>query len=113
MKIDLNFYCHTSLWCLKRLRSLRPAIKPFETPQKKYENKNLSYFFLFVRDQDGKDYAPITMASETCASLLRTETDTRKFCVDVFRDSIVAPTDACPLHKRFVKHHGTKFFPVC
>ena len=44
IKFNLNFYLHTALWCLKRIKK---ALK-------KYENENLGYFFLFVRDRDGK-----------------------------------------------------------
>ena len=43
--INLNFYFQTSLWCLKT----------FWGTTKKYENKNVSYFPLFVLDWNGKD----------------------------------------------------------
>ena len=51
IKIKLNFYFHTSLWCLKRF--YETFMKPFEAPQR-CENKNLNQFFLFARDWDGK-----------------------------------------------------------
>ena len=44
IKINLIFYFHTSLWCLERF----------------YENKNLSQFFLFVREWDVKGYVTIS-----------------------------------------------------
>ena len=36
------------------MKAFEAFIKPFEAPTEKYENKNVSYFFLFVRDWDGK-----------------------------------------------------------
>ena len=44
MKINLNFYFHTSSWCLKGLH------KTFWGTTKKCENKNLREFFPFVRN---------------------------------------------------------------
>ena len=38
IKINLNFYFHTSFWCIKKF----------------YEGLNLIYFFLFVRDRGEK-----------------------------------------------------------
>ena len=51
IKINLNFYFHTSLWCLKRF--YEGVHKTVWGTTKKYENKNLNYFFLFVRDRGG------------------------------------------------------------
>ena len=43
VKIELNFYFHTSLWCLKRFyEGLKAFIKPFEAPQRSMKNKNLT-----------------------------------------------------------------------
>ena len=54
-KINLNFYFHTSLWCLKRFHEgLEDFHKTFWGTTMKCENKNLSQFSLFVRDRDGK-----------------------------------------------------------
>ena len=51
IKIKLNFYYHTSLWCLKRFyEGLLGLHKTFWGTSKKCENKNLSYFFLSFRD---------------------------------------------------------------
>ena len=36
IKIELNFYFHTSLWCLKRFYAF---IKPFEAPQRSVKIK--------------------------------------------------------------------------
>ena len=53
IKIELNFYFHTSLWCHKRFyEGLKGLHKTFWGTTKKCENKNLTYFFLFVRDWD-------------------------------------------------------------
>ena len=42
-KINLNFYFHTSLWCLKRFyEGLKGLHKTFWGTTKEYENKNLS-----------------------------------------------------------------------
>ena len=42
-KINLNFYFHTSLWCLKRfLEGLEGLHKTIRGNTKKFENKNLS-----------------------------------------------------------------------
>ena len=40
-KINLNFYFHTSLWCLKRFYEglLKAFIKPFEAPQRSVKIK--------------------------------------------------------------------------
>ena len=55
-KINLNFYFHTSLWCLKKFyEGLKGLHKTFWGTTNKGENKNLSYFFLFVRDPDDED----------------------------------------------------------
>ena len=37
MKINLKFYFHSSLWCLKKgfMKDFRAFIKPFEAPQKR------------------------------------------------------------------------------
>ena len=43
IKINLNFYFHTSLWCLKRFyEGIYGLHKTLVAPQKKCENKNLS-----------------------------------------------------------------------
>ena len=48
-KIELNFYFHTSLWYLKRFyEGLKGLHKTFWGTTKKCENKNLTYFFLFI-----------------------------------------------------------------
>ena len=41
-KINLNFYFHTSLWCLKRyfMKGFKVFIKPFKAPQRKVKIKN-------------------------------------------------------------------------
>ena len=40
IKIELNFYFHTSLWCLKRFtKALKAFIKPFEIPQRSVKIK--------------------------------------------------------------------------
>ena len=55
IKISLNFYFRTSLWCLKRFyEDLWGRYKAFWDTTKECEKKNLSWFFLFVRDRDGK-----------------------------------------------------------
>ena len=42
-KINLNFYFHTSLWCLKKFyEGLKGLLKTFGDTTKKCENKNLS-----------------------------------------------------------------------
>ena len=38
MKIESNFYFHTSLWCLKRF-TFKAFIKPFEVPQRSVKIK--------------------------------------------------------------------------
>ena len=44
-KINLNFYSHTSLWCLKMFyEGLKGLHKTFGGTTKKCENKNLSLF---------------------------------------------------------------------
>ena len=49
IKIDINFYFHTSLRCLKRFyEDLKDLHKTFWGTTKKYKNKNLNWFFLFV-----------------------------------------------------------------
>ena len=46
IKINLNFYFHTSLWCLNRFyEGLKGLLKTFWGTTEKYENKNLSEFF--------------------------------------------------------------------
>ena len=48
IKINLNFYFHTSLWCLKWFyEGLLGLHKTFKDTKKKCENKILSYFSLF------------------------------------------------------------------
>ena len=43
-KIDLNFYFHTSLWCLRRFyEGLKGLDKTFWGTKKKCENKNLIF----------------------------------------------------------------------
>ena len=43
IKIELNFYFHTSLWCLKRFyEGLKGLHKTFSGTTKKCENKNLT-----------------------------------------------------------------------
>ena len=45
-KTKLNFYFHTSLWCLKRFyEGLKGIHKTFCGTTKKCQNKNLNYFF--------------------------------------------------------------------
>ena len=47
IKIKLNFYFHTSLWCLKGfMKALKAFIKPFEAPQRSMKIKILTFFFL-------------------------------------------------------------------
>ena len=42
-KINLNFYFHTSLWCLKRFyEDLKAFIKPFEAPQRSVKITTIS-----------------------------------------------------------------------
>ena len=37
-KKNLDFYCRTSLWCLKgSMKAFKAFIKPFETPQRSVE----------------------------------------------------------------------------
>ena len=48
IKIELNFYFHTSA-SKGFMKAFKAFIKPFEA-KKKYENKNLTHFFHFVRD---------------------------------------------------------------
>ena len=45
IKIKLNFYFHTSLWCLKRFYEglLKALIKPFEAPQRSVKKINLIF----------------------------------------------------------------------
>ena len=46
IKINLNFYFHTSLCCLKRFyEDIKGLHKTFSGTAKKSENKNLSWFF--------------------------------------------------------------------
>ena len=46
IKLNLNCYFHTSLWCLKRFyEDLKGLHKTFWGTSKKYENKNFSQFF--------------------------------------------------------------------
>ena len=52
IKIKLNFYFHTSLWCLKKF--YEGLHKTFWGTTKKCENKNLNWFFHFVQDWDVK-----------------------------------------------------------
>ena len=55
IKTELNFYFHTSFWCLKRFyEGLKGLHKTFWGITKKCENKNLTSFFLFLRDWGGK-----------------------------------------------------------
>ena len=64
MKIELNFYFHTSLWCLKRFyEGLKAFIKPFEVPQRSVKIKIQFNFFtlsgigtLRVNVREGKEY---------------------------------------------------------
>ena len=49
-KINLNFYFHTSLWCLKGFYE----DQPFEAPEASVKIKSYDIFFLFVRDWGGK-----------------------------------------------------------
>ena len=49
-KINLNFYFHTSLWCLKRFcEGLKGLYKTFWDTTKKCENKNLSLIFILIQ----------------------------------------------------------------
>ena len=53
-KTNSNFYFHTSLWCHKRFyEDLKSLHKTFRG-NTKCEKKILSWFFLFVRDRNGK-----------------------------------------------------------
>ena len=53
--INLNFYFHTSLRCLKRFyEDLKGPLKTFCGTTKKCENKNLSWFSFFVRIGTGR-----------------------------------------------------------
>ena len=54
IKIKLNFYFHTSLWCHNRFYEGQGLHKTFWGTTKKCENENLTYIFLFVWDWDGK-----------------------------------------------------------
>ena len=64
IKIKLNFYFHTSLWCLKRSVKKKNFNVIFSLSgigtgrvkhhTKKCENKNLTLFFRFVPDWDSK-----------------------------------------------------------
>ena len=55
IKINLNFYFHTSLWCLKRFyEGLKGLHKPFRETTKKSEYKNFKLIFLFVQARGGK-----------------------------------------------------------
>ena len=55
IKIKLHFYFHTSLWYLKKFsEGLKGLHKTFWGAAKKCENKNLTWFFPFVPDWDGK-----------------------------------------------------------
>ena len=46
IKINSNFYFHTSFWCLKRFyEGLQGRHKTFWGFTKKFENKNLTWFF--------------------------------------------------------------------
>ena len=57
IKIKLNCYFHTSLWCIKRFyEGLYGLHKTFWGTTKKSENKNLSLLSLFIRDRDGKSW---------------------------------------------------------
>ena len=48
-KINLNFYFHTSLWCLKRFyEGLKGLYKPFEAPQRSVKQK-LKLIFISVQ----------------------------------------------------------------
>ena len=38
-KINLNFYFHPSLWCLKRYKAYKALIKPFESSQRSVKMK--------------------------------------------------------------------------
>ena len=57
-KIKLNFYFHTSLWCLKSFYEVLKGLhKTFWGTRKKCENKNLTLFlsqFNFQKLGDGK-----------------------------------------------------------
>ena len=49
-KIKLNFYFHTSLWCLKRFHEgLKGLHKTFWGTTKTCENKNLTHFFFSIQ----------------------------------------------------------------
>ena len=55
IKIKLNFYFHTSLWCLERFyESVKGLHETFCGTTKKCENKNLTSFVHFVQDWDVK-----------------------------------------------------------
>ena len=49
-KIKLNFYFHTSLWCIKRFyEGLKDLYKKFWGTTKKCENKNKNLIFIFIQ----------------------------------------------------------------
>ena len=57
IKIELNFYFHTSLWCLKRFYEGLKGLKPFEAPQRSVKMKiKLNFYFntTFRNALDGK-----------------------------------------------------------
>ena len=56
-EIELNFYFHTSLWCLKRFYEGLKGLKPFEAPQRSVKMKiKLNFYFntTFRNALDGK-----------------------------------------------------------
>ena len=54
IKINLNFYFHTFFGASKGfMKTFKAFTKPFKAPQK---NKNLSWFFLFILEWNGKGH---------------------------------------------------------
>ena len=55
-KLKLNFYFHTSLWCLKRFyEGLKCLHETFWGTAKKYENKNFTYLFFNATFRNARD----------------------------------------------------------
>ena len=52
--VNVNFYFHNSLWCLKNdfMNTFTASIKAFGGNKKKCKSKNLSYFLPFIVDSD-------------------------------------------------------------
>ena len=55
-KINLNFYFHTSLWCLKRFyESLKGLYKPFEAPPRSVKTKIKVNFYFSTIFRNARD----------------------------------------------------------